>query len=60
MEGAQPPNEAGTALMAALAAAGSEGKKKKRQPPLPQLGTPPQATGQPINGASLSTSRVGY
>ncbi len=55
-DAAQPGDaqeDTGNALMTALAAV-----KKKKRPT--QLGTPPVANGQQINGASLSTNRVGY
>lgn len=34
--------------------------KRRRRPRTRQLGTAPQAFGQQVNGASLSTTRIGY
>lgn len=47
-------SSAGAALMKALKAP----PKKKGRPM--QLGTPPQANGKTVTGASTSTTRVGY
>lgn len=53
--GAPQASQPGAALMQLLLA-----QRKKKTPGKPPLMTPPQATGQPINGASTSTTRVGY
>jgi hypothetical protein len=49
---ALPERAPGSSLMAA--------SRRRRRPRRVQLGTPPQANGQAINGASLSTTRIGY
>lgn len=45
-----------------VAPKGSALMKARRRPRAPrvQLGTPPRANGAPINGASTSTTRIGY
>jgi hypothetical protein len=52
---ASPRPKAGTGAVLADAM-----KKKARRPRRGQLGTPPSGFGQRVEGASTSTSRVGY
>jgi hypothetical protein len=50
---AQPKRAPGSALMSARS-------KRRRPARRTQLGTPPQARGNTVTGAALSTTRIGY
>lgn len=51
------PGPGSKALIAAAEKMQSTPKRKKKRPP---FAVPPQANGQTINGASTSSTRVGY